>query len=379
MSQPPTVVIFCGRLLPISETFIHKQAEGLQQFKPHYVGTRFVRGIPLPQERTHAVNRGGVLGAGAEWLFKELGVSPSLSRRVCQINPMLMHAHFGVCGALALPLAQRLHLPLLVTYHGLDATMTDQFAQQQSISTRVYLRRRETLKGRAQQFLCVSEFIKNKLIYQGFPEDKLLVHYIGVDTDLYHADYTVNKSSVVLFIGRLIEKKGCEYLIKAMKAVEDAVADISLVMIGDGPLRENLERLAANTLRDCRFLGAQPSHVVRKWMEKAKILAVPSVTSVVGDSEGLPMVILEAQAMGVPIVASDHGGIPEAVIHGKTGFLVPERHCQSLAQHILYLLQDSTLSRNFSTNGREQVLSKFDLYQQTRKLEHIYSSIAENY
>ncbi|WP_299410953.1 glycosyltransferase [Acaryochloris sp. IP29b_bin.148] len=379
MSPPPAVAIFCGRLLPISETFIHKQAEGLQSFRPHYVGTRFVQGISLPQERTQVVNRGGLLGIGAELLFKELGISPSLSRRVHQIDPVLMHAHFGVCGTLALPLANRLHIPLVVTYHGLDATMSDQFARQNSISTRVYLRRRETLKAKVQLFLCVSEFIKNKLINQGFPEDRLLVHYIGVDTNLYQADITANRQLIVLFNGRLIEKKGCEYLIKAMKWVKDSVADASLIIIGDGPLRKELEHLAANTLKCYQFLGSQPSHVVREWMKKARLLVVPSVTSDVGDSEGLPMVILEAQAMGVPIVASDHGGIPEAIIHGKTGFLVPEHHCQYLAQHILYLLQNSMLCQEFSANGRKQVLIKFDLYQQTRTLEQIYSTFVKKH
>jgi len=371
----PNVVFFCGRLLPPSETFIKAQGEGLQKFTPYYVGTRLIKGLPLPSERILTVNQGGVLGNLDEVVFKVSGFAPNLYQKVEQLQPALIHAHFGVCGALALPLMRKLKLPMIVTFYGLDATMKDDYARQESISTAVYLQRREELKREATLFIAVSEFIKEKLIEQGFPADKIIAHYYGVDTEKFTPNPAVPRESVVLFVGRLAEKKGCEYLIQAMAQVQEQMSDVKLVIIGDGPLREKLETLAAKSLRNYEFLGLQPSDVVKSWMNRALLLAVPSVTASTGDSEGLPTVVVEAQSMGLPVVGSIHAGIPQAVVHGETGFLAPERDWKTLAEYILQLLKDPTLWQRCSINGQQRVRDSFNLSKQTQILESIYSSV----
>lgn len=204
------LVFFSGLLLPPSETFIRAQGEGLQQFTPYYVGSRLVKGLSLPSERTLVVNRGGALGTAQEGLFKLLGSAPRLYKQVQQLNPVLIHAHFGLNGSLALPLARTLKIPMLVTFHGSDATKKDEYVRR-SISHQVYFRRREALKREARLFIAVSEFIKSKLVEQGFPQDKIVVHHIGVDTEVFQPDPAVPRQPVVLFVGRLAEKKGCEY------------------------------------------------------------------------------------------------------------------------------------------------------------------------
>lgn len=371
----PTVVFFSGRLLPPSETFIKAQAEGLQQFTPYYVGSRLIKGLELPSERTLTVNQGGVSGNLEEVVFKVSGFAPRLYQKVQQLKPTLIHAHFGVCGALALPLMRRLKLPMIVTFYGLDATMKDDYARRESISTRVYLRRREALKREASLFIAVSEFIKEKLLEQGFPAEKTVAHYYGVDTEKFTPDPSVPREPVVLFVGRLAEKKGCEYLIQAMAQVQEQISDVELAIIGDGPLRESLEALAAKSLRRYQFLGLQPSDVVRSWMNRALLLAVPSVTASTGDSEGLPTVVVEAQSMGLPVVGSIHAGIPQAVVHGETGFLAPERDWKALSEYILRLLQDLTLWQRCSVNGQQRVRDSFNLSKQTRILENFYRSV----
>ena len=371
----PKVVFFCGKLLPASETFIKAQGEGLQQFTPYYVGSRLVKGLPLPSERTLTVNQGGVVGNLEEVVFKVSGFAPKLYKQVEHLKPALIHAHFGVCGALALPLMRKLKLPMIVTFHGLDATMKDDYAKRESISTRVYLRRREALKREANLFIAVSEFIKEKLLEQGFPADKVVAHYYGVDTEKFAPDPAVPREPVVLFVGRLAEKKGCEYLIQAMAQVQEQMSDVELVIVGDGPLRENLEALAANALRRYQFLGLQPSEVVRSWMNRSLLLAVPSVTASTGDSEGLPTVVVEAQSMGLPVVGSIHAGIPQAVLHGETGFLAPERDWKTMAEYILNLLKDATLWQRCSINGQQRVRDNFNLHKQTRILEDIYRRV----
>lgn len=374
----PNLAIFSGRLLPPSETFVRAQAEGIQQFYPYFLGARFVQGLTLPSERTLVVNSGGTLGAVQEVLFKSFGVAPQFYQKVQQINPVLIHAHFGPCGALALPLARTLKLPLMVTYHGFDAMMSDNYARQDSISTRVYLKRREALKKEVKLLIAVSEFIRSTLIKKGFPDEKIQVHYIGVNTDFFQADPQIERESVVLFVGRLAEKKGCEYLIRAMAEVQKVDSNVKLVIIGDGDLRTELEALAAKLLQRYQFLGLQPSDEVKRWMNRSQLLAVPSITASNGDSEGLPMVVVEAQAMGLPVIGSIHAGIPEAVIDGETGFLVPERDHQGLAKSILTLLQDEELWEKMSHAGKQRMRSHFNLSQQTQTLDTIYQRVAQN-
>jgi colanic acid/amylovoran biosynthesis glycosyltransferase len=373
----PNVIFFNGRLLPASETFIRAQGEGLKKFTPYYVGARRVQGLSLPPERTLVVNQGGPLGSVAEGLFKISGFAEKFSRAVEQLKPVLVHAHFGVCGALALPLMPRLKVPLIVTFYGIDATMTDRYARQNSLSTRIYLKRREQLKREADLFIGVSEFIKQKLIGQGFPAEKTISHYYGVDTKQFQSEIQLPRQSIVLFVGRFSEKKGCEYLLRAMAQVQAVASEIELVMIGDGELKTELETLAAKLLRRYQFLGFQTQSVVKSWMDRSMVLVVPSVTASTGDSEGLPTVVVEAQSMGLPVVASHHAGIPQAVIDGETGFLTAERDIAGLATSILQLFRDPELWQRFSLNGKEHVEKNFNLHKQTTILESIYESILE--
>ncbi|AFZ01171.1 glycosyltransferase [Calothrix sp. PCC 6303] len=371
----PNLVVFNGRLLAKSETFIRAQAEGLKTFTPYYVGAKFVGGLELPIDRTLVVNNGGVIGSIRELGFKFLGIAPQLYQKVQQLAPALVHAHFGVCGALALPLVRQLQVPSIVTFHGLDATMSDRYARTQSISTRLYLQRREKLKHETNLFITVSEFLKSELIRQNFPEEKIKVHYIGVDTQIFQPNPDIQREPIVLFVGRLVEKKGCEYLMQAMYRVQATMPEVQLVIIGDGELRSNLEHLAKSNLVNYRFLGVQPSDVVKSWMHRARVFCVPSIRASSGDSEGFGIVFAEAQAVGLPVVSFDHGGISEAVSHGETGLLAKEGDSEKLAQYILKLLNDRDLWQKFSNKGIERVRAHFNLHKQNQALEDIYRSV----
>lgn len=378
MPSKPAVLIYRNNLLPPSETFIQNQAEALQRFTPFYVGSRCVQGLQLPNERTFAVNQGGVIGLAREVSYKLWGLAPAtFVRHLRKLNPVLIHAHFGPDGVMALPLARDLGIPLAVTFHGYDATMQDEYAKASFWSHRVYLRRRQTLKQKARLFVAVSDYIKKNLLEQDFPPDKVVVHHIGVDTETFHPDPSVPREPIVLFVGRLLEKKGCEYLIRAMAKVQAAMQDVELVIIGDGPMKLDLEKLATASLRHYRFLGLQPRQVVQSWMNRALVLGAPSVTAATGESEGMPIVILEAQAMGLPVVSSIHSGIPDVVVHKETGFLASERDWNTLADYILRLLKDKTLWQQFSQKGQERVRTLFNLRSQTKALENLYDAVLQ--
>ncbi|MGB3614292.1 MAG: glycosyltransferase, partial [Elainellaceae cyanobacterium] len=267
-----SALIYCDDLLAYSATFVRSQAEALQEFVPHYAGIQRVEGLPLPAERTLVVDAGR-LGKLWKLSYKLQGFAPDFFERAQKLQPSLVHAHFGPDGLRALPLAQGLNIPLLVTMHGYDVTLTEQAIRQSTSSHRTYLRHRSRLQKKATCFIAVSHFIQRTMLNQGFPPEKVKVHYIGVDTARFCPDSTVSREPVVLFTGRLVEKKGCDRLIKAMAQVQQVRPEVELVVIRDGPLRSSLEEQAKATLKRYRFLGRQSPEQVKAWMNRAQVFS----------------------------------------------------------------------------------------------------------
>jgi colanic acid/amylovoran biosynthesis glycosyltransferase len=372
-----TVAIYKRDLLAFSETFIVEQGEALSAFSPHYIGLYSIKGLALPADRRTVLTESPHSRSGRARLvaYKAFHRDRRFFDEIKEIDPVLIHAHFESGGIDAMPLAQALRIPLVVTCHGADVTIQDKRRSSNPFARKLYAARRKRLRAGASLFIAVSEFIRGKMLDRGYSDEKIAVHYIGVDTSKFTPGSSARREPVVLFVGRLVEKKGCEYLIRAMSAIQEHVPNAELIIIGDGPLRSSLETLAHAQVRNCRFLGVQPPDSVRDWMGRARVLAQPSVTGADGDSEGLPIVILEALSMGLPVVASDHAGIPEAVIPEQTGLLSRERDVDSLAGNLRTLLTNDRLWEHMVSNARHRATTMFDLASQTRKLEDIYRSI----
>ncbi len=374
----PVALIFRTRLLPYSETFIRSQAQSLKRYVPYYVGVRHVPGLELPPASMWAANQGGLAGMLQELRFTRIGPSRRCTKQLAALKPALMHAHFGPDGAEAMRLASALNLPLVVTYHGYDATFTDA-AMAGSRQGRRYLRARSSMAGAVSQFVAVSHFIRKRMEQQGIPAEKILVHSIGVDTALFARPAVREPASRVLFTGRLTEKKGCAFLIRAMAAVQSVLPDAELIIIGDGDERPQLERQAQASLRNYSFLGRRSPTEVREWMQSSTIFSMPSITAANGDSEGFGIVLAEAQACGTPVVSFASGGIPEAVAHNQTGLLAPERDWQQLAKYLLLLLERRDIWDEFSHAARLHVESHFDLCKQTAMLEDVYAHVCSTH
>jgi colanic acid/amylovoran biosynthesis glycosyltransferase len=310
-----------------------------------------------------------------EYSYALTGRSKQFVSRLRTRGPALIHAHFGQSGVLALPISETLRIPLIVTYHGFDATASDAAIRHGYIG-RMYLAYRDRLKSHPVHVIAVSEFIANRLIAQGFSRDRITVHYTGVDVERFVPDPTISRQKAILFVGRFVEKKGCEYLIRAMARVRNNHPDARLILIGDGPLRGHLEALANELHVNADFLGSQPLNIVQKWMQQAWVLCVPSVTAKNGDCEGLGMVFLEAQASGLPVITTRHGPIPEAVIHGETGLLVEECDASALAESLSILLGDINQHARLSRNARDFVCKTFDIRTQTARLELLYDRVS---
>ena len=149
-----------------------------------------------------------------------------------------------------------------------------------------------------------------------------------------------------------------------------------LVVIGDGPLRPDYEARAAALGVRCRFFGTQPTNVVREWMARAAVFCVPSVVAASGDTEGFGMVFIEAQAMGLPVVSTLSGGIPEAVKHGETGLLVTRARPCGAGGGILRLMQDDELWQRYSVAGRKHVVDSLQSGAANRAARKRFCAVA---
>nr|WP_276598345.1 glycosyltransferase [Roseateles koreensis] len=300
-------------------------------------------------------------------------------------RPQLIHAHFGPDAVMALPAARRLNVPLVVTYHGYDAMFSDRQMLSDLVPTQWhYVLGRRQLMREAACILVVSDFLRRQLIARGFDEHRVRVHHIGVDTDLFKppgdggAD-RLAQGRYVLNVARHVDVKGISVLLRAWRKVADRHPDAQLLQVGSGPLTESLLQLC-NELglgQSVRFLGAQAHSRVIDLMQHASAVVLCSLTPPSGQQEALGIVLNEASACGVPVIGSRNGGIPEAIVDGETGFVVPENDCEALTARLCELWQAPVKARAMGLKGREFVLKHFNIRVQSTHLEDIYLQLIQ--
>jgi len=206
-------------------------------------------------------------------------------------------------------------------------------------------------------FLPISDFWNEKLIRLGCPADKIITHKMGVDISRFPFSYKELKPEgpfKLVSISRLVEKKGLEYAIKAVSLLLAEGVDVEYEIIGEGECRKGLEQLIDQLGIGGRVKLAESvkHNEVAARISSADVFLLPSVTAQNGDMEGIPVVLMEAMALGVPVLTSQHSGIPELVTSGETGVLVPERNEQAICNKLKMLLSDREMHRNISYNAR---------------------------
>ena len=361
----PKVLVFKETILPPSETFIIAQMRSLRRYTPSFVGLEPTpRSLPLDSTPLLLSSQPTKIADFRSKIYRRIGIAPLFHERVKALHVDLIHAHFACGGQTILPLRRKLKVPLVVSLHGGSDVPVD------TTHRGIY----RDVASEADLFICVSDFMRNEAIKAGYPPEKLLLHYIGIDLTFFSPQPEPVNDRNILFIGRLVERKGCEYALRAVKLLEHDCPEAHLTVIGDGPLRTQLELLARELGVNATFLGVQTPEAVREHLRRARVFCLPSVLTSDGDSEGLGMVFAEAQAMGVPVVSTFHGGIPEVVRHEETGLLCPERNSDALAEALERLINDSELHATFRKEGVRHISERFDLEHQTAKLEEIYDS-----
>ena len=371
-----TIAIFRQNLFRVSEPFITQQAGRLRRYRPAYLG-RLRFGDAPRDAPSFALQDAGRWRSWPTIGWQVLTRSPAAYQRLLGgCKPSLIHAHFGIDGVYALVLAKRLNIPLITTFHGFDATLSTP-ALLSSPAWMNYPLFRHQLARQGDLFLCVSSYVRDRVVAMGFPPERTRVHYIGVDCQAIQPRTPNEETDTILHVARLVEMKGTQYLIRAFATLAQRYPHTSLVIIGDGPLRRSLGALARSLGlgRRVEFLGALPHAQALAWMRKAAMLVLPSVKTGTGRIEGLGMVLLEAAATGIPVVASNVGGIQEGVVDGQTGFLVPGRDAEALCRRMGELLDRPDTRRRMGADARAFVLRQFDIGRQTEILEDLYDAV----
>ena len=367
----PTVAIFRKRLLSYSETFIADQGRCLQRYRPLFCGYhRDESGLALLDDETRILlDDCSSTSTVSKFLLRQgLGGGKRWLAAIAEENPDLIHAHFFNDGIDALKIGARLDLPVITTVHGHDITKHDNARVQHSVNRHFF--------DRVDRVIAVSDFIAGQALAKGCPEHKLIQHYIGIDLQKFSHPRQESEQPSLLFVGRLVEKKGCTYLLQAMQRLKPRFADLHLTIVGSGDLETALRQEAAQRKLNVSFAGTASAAEIREQLSRSWLFVAPSVTAQNGDAEGLGMVFLEAQALQVPVVSFRSGGLVEAVEDGVTALLSAERDVAGLANNIATLLENSKLRRDMGLAGRKRVEEHFDLRKQCAKLESIYDGLS---
>jgi glycosyltransferase involved in cell wall biosynthesis len=278
-----------------------------------------------------------------EWPRPLRAIAPA-ARRIEQAGDEHLHAHFGAGAALdALRIGRLLGLSFSVTLHGYDIFRTPRNLP-------------EKLR-RAAFATSGSEFTVAHLraLRPGARVHKVVM---GVDPERWRRTAPPATTGTVLAVGRLVEKKGFAHLLRAAARLRDAPGFGTVVVVGDGPLRDELHALHAELGlgESVRFLGAQPSDRVRELLEEAAVVAIPCVVAADGDTDSMPVIAKEALAMEVPVVASEVAGLPE-VVREPWGRTVPPGDAGALASALRDVLALTPQERAaMGAAGRELVV-----------------------
>jgi colanic acid/amylovoran biosynthesis glycosyltransferase len=367
----------CTKFNRISETFIYDLIVGLERAgtENHVLTAARVNVTERPFPRVHVLPvplwQQVAFAIRKHWLnVYHFPLPPQAAREELQnIRPDVILAHFGGMGAAVAPLAHEMGIPLVVVFHAFDLFM-------RQFRPATY----KALWDSGAQAVVVSEHGKRRLLELGCPAERVRVIHCGVDVSRFAAadrQPGVNGLRLVT-IGRFVEKKGFDDLIRAVGAIRGRTTQpVRLDLWGDGPLRRPLEALAneLGLMNAVTFRGIAASQDVPQLLRRYDAFVLPSKTARDGDTEGIPITILEAQAAGLPVVATLHGGIPEAIPPGNHDLLAREGDVRDLTERLTRLAARRNEWAQIGLRGREWVSREFSLENEIAAYLDLFRSV----
>ena len=299
-------------------------------------------------------------------------------RKLCRMNAFkglkfdVVHCHFGPNGLFALDLKDAgLIKTFVTTFHGYDINQYPKTAGKD-----VYKR----LFEKGDLFTANTNFTKSQMVELGCTPEKVKILPVGLKMDIFQfkeRKVAADEQVTILTVGRLVEKKGYEYAIKAFAKLAGKYDNIDYSIVGDGPLHEKFKSLVHDLGIEnfVRFQGALNRTEVLQMYAKSDIFLLPSVTAATGDMEGQGLVLQEAQAVGLPVLSTLHNGIPDGVLDGKTGFLVPEKDVDALVERLEFLIHNPQERITMGASGRKFVEDRYDIEELNAELMEIYREL----
>jgi glycosyltransferase involved in cell wall biosynthesis len=373
-----TVASYVATFLKPEMLHIYRQICALEAFRPIVFAQKRENADTFPFEdivivrkpRTHQLRRFWQKNVRRRAITMYPWEAARLGRALRHIRPNLLHVYFGHIGVYLLPFLRKRTLPAIVSFHGADA--------QVNLGKRGPRKQTRALFDAVTLVLVRSQSLGDRLVEIGCDPKKIRLHRTGIPVSEipFHLRHAPGDHAWrCLQACRLIPKKGLRTTLRAFAKFAAAFPRATLTVAGEGPQLEELRSLARNLGIGAQvfFTGFLGQEQLRALCAESHLFIHPSEIGPDGNQEGIPNAMLEAMASGMPVLATRHGGIPEAVEHGVSGLLVDEQKDAALAAAMIALAYDPVAFGQMSTAAAARITAEFDLKKQTQALEAIYT------
>jgi len=387
MSSQPIAASFCATFLAPEMRHVYRQIAGLKNFEPLILTHKRQNAddFPFPDDRVVELARPMTRELRRFW-YRRVKQAPwqlypgeveAIERTLSDRGASVLHIWFGHIGMHLLPLlrSKSRPCPAVVSFHGADASV--------DLDKPGYRATIEAVFEHADAILVRSQSLADELRILGCPKEKIRLQRTGLPLD----EWPLAESRVMPDDGawclvqtcRLIEKKGLDVTLRALARARDTFPNLRLTIAGEGDLRESLYSLSCELGIDdaVSFVGFIDQAAMLKLYSNAHLFVHPSRVGRDGNREGVPNAMLEAMATGLPVVATRHGGIPDAVDDGVSGRLVEEKDVEGMVAAITELISDPSRCQAMGMAAREAVVERFEQSRQVAALETIYREVME--
>lgn len=376
-AERPVVASYCATFLKPEMLHIYRQITALRRWEPVVIARKREEIAHFPFTPIEIVARPRMQFLRRFW-FRNIRRAPwpisrnelrRLRATLDRTDAKVLHIYFGHIAIHLLPLIESWPRPAVVSFHGADV-MVD-------MDKPAYRKAAKRMMNGAQLVLVRSHSLRDAIIRLGCPEEKIRIQRTGIpleEISFQPRRWPSDGTWRLMQACRLIDKKGLPVTLRAFAKFAEHYPQATLTIAGDGPLLAELQKQAGDLgiTEKISFPGFLSQKDLRDLFYSSHIFLHPSETGADGNQEGVPNSMLEAMASGLPVFATAHGGIPEAVENGVSGVLVAEGDAEALAAQLLEFAGTPQRLTELARCGAEAVAAKFDQQKQTRQLEDYY-------